>query len=44
MRLFFTEVYEAWVKATMSPFQALNGKLTSPAFRQRVVTAGKKFL
>ncbi len=44
LRLFFTEVYEAWVKAVMNPFQGINQALGSPVFRARVLTAGKKFL
>ena len=44
MRLFFNEVYEAWVKAVMNPFQTVNKKLASPVFRTRVLAAGKKFL
>ncbi|MCJ1473020.1 TRAPP subunit [Lambiella insularis] len=44
LRLFFTEVYEAWVKAVMNPFQGINKTLNSPVFKARVVTAGKKFL
>jgi hypothetical protein len=44
LRLFFTEVYEAWVKAVMNPFQGINRPLNSPVFKARVITAGKKFL
>ncbi|KAL9106101.1 MAG: hypothetical protein Q9187_008607 [Circinaria calcarea] len=44
LRLFFTEVYEAWVKAVMNPFQGINKGLGSPVFKSRVLTAGKKFL
>ncbi|MCJ1421840.1 TRAPP subunit [Xylographa parallela] len=44
LRLFFTEVYEAWVKAVMNPFQNINKTLGSPVFKARVVTAGRKFL
>ena len=44
LRLFFTEVYEVWVKAIMNPFQGIDKTLSSPAFRARVLTAGKKFL
>ncbi|MCJ1283505.1 TRAPP subunit [Xylographa opegraphella] len=44
LRLFFTEVYEAWVKAVMNPFQSINKTLGSPVFKARVVTAGRKFL
>lgn len=44
LRLFFTEVFEAWLKAMMNPFQGINKELSSPVFRARVMTAGKKFL
>ena len=44
LRLFFTEVFEAWLKAVMNPFQGINKELSSPVFRARVATAGKKFL
>ena len=44
LRLFFTEVFEAWLKAMMNPFQGINKELSSPVFKARVVTAGKKFL
>ena len=44
LRLFFVEVYEAWVKAIMNPFQGINKGLGSPVFRARVLQAGKKFL
>ena len=44
LRLFFTEVYEAWVKAIMNPFQGINKGLSSPVFKARVIGAGKKFL
>lgn len=41
---FFTEVYENWVKASMSPFYRVNMEITSPIFRQRVAAAGRKYL
>ncbi|MCJ1323636.1 TRAPP subunit [Thelotrema lepadinum] len=44
LRLFFTEVYETWVKAIMNPFQGVNKALSSPVFKTRVLTAAKKFL
>ncbi|MCJ1360226.1 MAG: TRAPP subunit [Icmadophila ericetorum] len=44
LRLFFNEVFEAWVKAIMNPFQGIDKVLASPVFRQRILTAGKKFL
>ena len=44
LRLFFAEVFEAWLKAVMNPFQGINKELSSPVFRTRVATAGKKFL
>ena len=33
-----------WLKAIMSPFGSVEGKLGSPVFRQRVIAAGKKYL
>ncbi|KAK0511576.1 hypothetical protein JMJ35_006149 [Cladonia borealis] len=44
IRAFFGEVFEVWIKAIMSPFGSVEGKLGSPVFRQRVVAAGKKYL
>ncbi|KAL2047385.1 hypothetical protein N7G274_001406 [Stereocaulon virgatum] len=44
IRAFFGEVFEIWMKAIMSPFASVEGKLGSPVFRQRVVAAGKKYL
>ncbi|KAI1854697.1 hypothetical protein JX266_000815 [Neoarthrinium moseri] len=44
VRSFFVEVYENWVKATMSPFYRVNMEITSPVFRQRVAAAGRKYL
>lgn len=44
IKLFFTEVYENWVKTIMSPFYHVNMELKSPVFRTRVVAAGKKYL
>lgn len=44
MRLFFAEVFEVWIKAVMSPFQSVEGKIGSPIFRERVRGAGKKYL
>ncbi|KAK3369166.1 Sedlin [Lasiosphaeria ovina] len=41
---FFTEVYENYVKATMSPFYRANMEIRSPVFRARVVAAGRKYL
>lgn len=41
---FFQEVYENWVKATMSPFYRLNMVVKSPVFRARVAAAGRKYL
>ncbi|TKA53800.1 hypothetical protein B0A49_12526 [Cryomyces minteri] len=44
IRLFFTEVYDAWVKNLMNPFYLLNAPVRSPVFRGRVMAAGKKYL
>lgn len=44
IRQFFGEVFEIWLKAVMSPFQTVGANLVSPAFHQRVVAAGKKYL
>ncbi|KAL9582418.1 MAG: hypothetical protein Q9212_003308 [Teloschistes hypoglaucus] len=44
IRLFFTEVFECWLKAVMSPFGGPQEKIESPVFRTRVVAAGKKYL
>ncbi|KAF2681712.1 Sedlin [Lentithecium fluviatile CBS 122367] len=43
---FFVDVWDAWLKTVMNPFyRAGNGDVVkSPVFRQRVVTAAKKFL
>lgn len=41
---FFNEVYENWVKTTMSPFYKANMEIRSPVFRARVAAAGKKYL
>ena len=41
---FMLEVYESWVKAIMSPFYRVNMEVRSPVFRQRVATAGRRFL
>jgi hypothetical protein len=42
--MFFTEVYENWIKAIMSPFYQANMEVTSPIFRTRVSAAGRKYL
>ncbi|KAI9819074.1 MAG: TRAPP subunit [Phylliscum demangeonii] len=44
IRLFFTDVYEVWVKTLMNPFYLLNMEVRSPVFRARVAAAGKKYL
>ncbi|CAK7269556.1 TRAPP subunit [Sporothrix epigloea] len=41
---FFNEVYENWIKTTMSPFYKVNMEIRSPVFRARVAAAGKKYL
>ncbi|KAK0622885.1 Sedlin [Immersiella caudata] len=41
---FFTEVYENYVKAIMSPFHKANMEIKSPVFRARVAAAGRKYL
>lgn len=42
--MFFTDIYENWVKAVMSPFYAANSEVRSPVFRARVAAAGRKYL
>ncbi|KAF7559970.1 hypothetical protein G7046_g4183 [Stylonectria norvegica] len=44
VKMFFTEVYENWVKAIMSPFYKANMEVRSPVFRARVAAAGRKYL
>ncbi|KAL8792778.1 MAG: hypothetical protein Q9195_004666 [Heterodermia aff. obscurata] len=44
IRLFFWDVFEVWIKATMNPFQSMEKVLGSPVFRQRVLGAGRKYL
>jgi trafficking protein particle complex subunit 2 len=44
IKLFFTEVYENWVKTIMNPFYQVNMEVKSPVFRGRVAAAGKKYL
>ncbi|KPM36260.1 hypothetical protein AK830_g10314 [Neonectria ditissima] len=44
IKMFFTEVYENWVKAVMSPFYKANMEVRSPIFRTRVAAAGRKYL
>jgi len=44
IRQFFAEVYEAWVKAVMSPFYVLDGEVRSEVFEGRVRAAGRKYL
>lgn len=44
VKMFFTEVYENWIKAIMSPFYQANMEVTSPIFRTRVAAAGRKYL
>ncbi|RFU25631.1 hypothetical protein B7463_g10711, partial [Scytalidium lignicola] len=44
VKLFFTEVYENWVKTIMSPFYQVNMEVKNPIFRSRVAAAGKKYL
>ncbi|KAK3366414.1 Sedlin [Podospora didyma] len=41
---FFTEVYDNYVKAIMSPFYKANMEIKSPVFRSRVAAAGRKYL
>jgi hypothetical protein len=44
IKAFFSEVYENYVKAIMSPFYKVNMEIRSPVFRQRVTAAGRKYL
>ncbi|ATY67399.1 trafficking protein particle complex subunit 2, putative [Cordyceps militaris CM01] len=44
IKMFFTEVYDNWVKAIMNPFYKQNMEVRSPVFRARVAAAGRKYL
>lgn len=44
IKMFFTEVYDNWVKAIMNPFYKVNMEVRSPIFRARVAAAGRKYL
>jgi hypothetical protein len=44
IKMFFTEVYDNWVKTIMSPFYRANMEVKSPIFRARVAAAGRKYL
>lgn len=44
IKMFFTEVYDNWVKAIMNPFYKANAEVRSPIFRARVAAAGRKYL
>ncbi|KHO00683.1 Sedlin [Metarhizium album ARSEF 1941] len=44
IKMFFTEVYDNWVKAVMNPFYRANTDVASPVFRARVAAAGRKYL
>ncbi|GAB0137318.1 hypothetical protein EsDP_00005589 [Epichloe bromicola] len=44
IKMFFTEVYDSWVKAVMNPFYKASTEVTSSVFRQRVAAAGRKYL
>ena len=44
VKMFFTEVYDNWVKAIMSPFYKANMEVRSAVFRSRVAAAGRKYL
>ncbi|KAI4250535.1 MAG: hypothetical protein L6R40_000135 [Gallowayella cf. fulva] len=44
VRLFFTEVFEIWLKGVMSPFGGPGEMVSSSVFRARVVAAGRKYL
>jgi hypothetical protein len=44
VRLFFSDVYEVWVRLLMNPFYGVDMEVTSPIFRNKVVAAGKKYL
>ncbi|KAF2453948.1 Sedlin [Lineolata rhizophorae] len=41
---FFMDVFDAFVKTSMSPFYALDRPITSPIFRARVAASAKKYL
>ncbi|KAL8817440.1 MAG: hypothetical protein Q9223_003725 [Gallowayella weberi] len=44
VRLFFTEVFECWLKSIMSPFGGPMEAIRSSVFRSRVVAVGRKYL
>lgn len=44
IKMFFTEVYDSWVKAIMNPFYKVNMEVQSSVFRARVAAAGRKYL
>ncbi|KAL4917198.1 Sedlin [Aspergillus aurantiobrunneus] len=44
VRQFMTEVYENYVKTTMSPFYRRGMEIRSPVFRGKVSAAGRKWL
>lgn len=41
---FFLEIWEAWLKVQMNPFQDVNAIIDNPSFDARVRIAAKKFL
>lgn len=44
IRQFFTDVYDLYVKALLSPFYFVNQPITSPVFDQKVRALAKKYL
>ncbi|TXT04970.1 hypothetical protein VHUM_03790 [Vanrija humicola] len=44
IRLFFGEVWELYVKASLSPFQTVNTPIRNPAFDTKVRASAKRYL
>lgn len=40
---FFSEAYEAYVKAIMNPFHEPNSSLATPSFEEKIKTVAKKY-
>ncbi|KAL1407027.1 TRAPP subunit [Vanrija albida] len=44
IRLFFGDVWELYVKASLNPFQTVNTPIRNPAFETKVRASAKRFL
>ncbi|CAI5456275.1 unnamed protein product [Caenorhabditis angaria] len=44
IKQFFQEMYETYIKHSMNPFYQIDGHIDSPAFEQKAVLYGKKYL